>query len=98
MTAPIPAGAAAPRHRGLAVALRVASGAALVLAVAGATAPGEAGEAAARAMVILLIAAPTGRVAWLAVRWLRKGDRRYGLRAVALVTVVAVTGVASLLV
>ncbi|HUF33728.1 MAG TPA: hypothetical protein VMN58_11035 [Acidimicrobiales bacterium] len=98
MTASVSGGGAPARHRGLALALRVASWVTLVLAVVGATAPGDAGEAAAQAMVVLLIAAPTGRVAWLAVRWLRKGDRRYGLRALLLVSVVAVTGVASLLV
>jgi hypothetical protein len=37
-----------------------------------------------------LIAAPIGRVVWLLVRWLRRGDRRFALAAVALLAVMGV--------
>jgi hypothetical protein len=77
------------RHPGLARALRTTTVLTLALALAGSTIGGDVGTAAGTAMVALLIAAPTGRVAWLGVRWFRKGDRRFALRAAALVAVVA---------
>jgi hypothetical protein len=50
-------------------------------------------EAAAAAMVGVVIAAPLVRVGWLGLRWSRRGDRRYGAVAAALLGVIFVTGV-----
>jgi hypothetical protein len=66
---------------------------ALVLGIAGAVLPGDAGIAAATGAVTVVVAAPLVRVLWLAVRWVRKGDVRFAGLAVVLLAVVA-TGAA----
>jgi hypothetical protein len=48
-------------------------------------------------MVALLIAVPVLRVGWLGLRWVRRGDRAYALRALLLVVVVAGAATGSLL-
>lgn len=79
------------RQRALAIYLRVALTVAGLLGVTAALLPDDWGEEAAGvAMVVVLIAAPVGRVAWLLVRWLRRGDRRFALAAVALLAVMGV--------
>jgi hypothetical protein len=62
---------------------------AFVAAVAGLALPGRAGTAASAVAVTVVIATPLFRVAWLAVRWYRRGDRRYSAVAALLLLVVA---------
>jgi hypothetical protein len=59
-------------------------------AAAGLILPGRPGQVAAAFAVVVVAAVPIVRVAWLAIRWFSKGDRRFGLVAVALLTVIAV--------
>jgi membrane protease YdiL (CAAX protease family) len=61
-----------------------------VMALAAVLLPGAAGEVAGAIALGLVIAAPLARVAWLGVRWWRKGDRRFALTALAVLLVVAV--------
>jgi hypothetical protein len=63
---------------------RVALGAALV----GLLLPGPVGRAASATAVTVVVAAPLVRVAWLAVRWYRRGDLRYAAIAAALLLIV----------
>ncbi len=72
--------------RFLVVAVVAAAGAAVLALVV----PGSVGQAAAVVAVAIVIVAPLVRVAWLASRWFRKGDRRFALAAVAVLAVVAV--------
>ncbi len=55
--------------------------------------PGSSGHRAAMVMVSLLVAIPGLRVAWLALRWARLGDRRFATLAGALVGVLALASV-----
>jgi hypothetical protein len=64
--------------------IRVALGAALV----GLLLPGPVGRVASATAVTVVIAAPLIRVAWLAVRWYSRGDRRYAAVAAALLLIV----------
>jgi hypothetical protein len=66
---------------------------ALVLGIAGAVLPGDAGIVAATGAVTVVVAAPLVRLLWLAGRWARKGDVRFAALAVVLLAVVA-TGAA----
>jgi hypothetical protein len=75
--------------------LWIASGVTMVLAGATAVAPTRWDDTLGRLMVAALIVAPIGRLAWLFVRWLHRGDRRYALAVVALWTIM---GIALLLV
>ncbi len=77
------------RQAALARAGRVALVAVLVAAAVAALLPDEAGSTAGALMVALLVAAPLVRVAWLGIRWARKGDRRFALVAAGLLAVVA---------
>lgn len=77
------------RWRAMVRALSLASVAALVLGVVALVLPGRAGDAVAAACLVLVGSAPVVRVGWLAVRWLRFGDRRYAALAVLLLAVVA---------
>lgn len=79
----------AGRQRRLALFLRAAAGLTLVLAVLGATLPDRGRDKAGAAMVAVLVAAPAIRSAWLARRWLRKGDRRYAATAILVLAIVA---------
>lgn len=72
---------------GLATALRVATVATLVAALLG-TVGGPVAELAGTSAIALVVAAPLGRVTFLAVKWFRAGDRRYGFAATALFAVV----------
>jgi hypothetical protein len=82
------------RQRVLATYLRVALGIVFALALAGSLLPDDWFEPFARAMVVTLVAAPVGRVLWLLVRWMQRGDRRFAAAAGLLL---AVMGVALLL-
>lgn len=75
------------------VALVPAVGAAVLALVL----PGTAGTAAGAVMVGVLVAAPVLRVAWLAVRWARRGDIRFTLVASGLLTVILAGSVIALL-
>ncbi len=75
------------RQRYLTAALTVCVALTVAAAAAALVLPGEAGSVAGRVMVGLLIGAPVLRVAWLLVRWLRLGDRRFALAATALLGV-----------
>lgn len=77
------------RQRHLVAFLRVAAVAATVLALAGVVLPGRAGTAAGLALVATLVGVPVARVAWLMVRWIRRGDPRYAAVAGALLAVAA---------
>jgi len=79
------------RQRALATYLRVALALAFVLGLAAVALPDDWGEEVAGvAMVVVLVAAPIGRVVWLLLRWLRRGDRRFALAAAALLAVMGV--------
>ena len=69
--------------------LRAAVVLAFALAVAGLALPGSAGRVAAWAMVVILIAAPFARVAWLASRWAHAPDWRFFAAAVSLLVLTA---------
>jgi membrane protease YdiL (CAAX protease family) len=86
-----PLGPRARRRRQLAAFLRAALVAVLVLAVVALVLPADGvAHAAAVGMVVVLVAAPVVRVAWLTGRWWRLGDRRYAGAGAALLAVVAV--------
>jgi cytochrome c oxidase subunit IV len=70
--------------------LRWATIVTLVLALAGVVTPGSVGRGLDTAAVVTVVAVPLLRVAALAVRWLREGDRRFALVALALLGIVAV--------
>ncbi|HSL58090.1 MAG TPA: hypothetical protein VK866_09640 [Acidimicrobiales bacterium] len=84
----------ARRQRHLVVALRAATVVAVVLAAGALVLPDRWGERAGTAMVGVLIGAPVLRVAWLTVRWVRRGDVRFALTGVALLVVIAVAALA----
>jgi hypothetical protein len=77
------------RQRRLALFLRVAAVVTLVLALLGAALPDPARDTAGTAMVVVLVGAPAVRSAWLARRWLGKGDRRYAATAALVMAIVA---------
>jgi hypothetical protein len=79
----------ADRQRFLVVYLRVALVAAFVIGVLELVLPVDARDEAAVVMVAVFVAAPIGRVVWLMVRWLRRGDWRFALVGAALLAVVA---------
>jgi hypothetical protein len=70
---------------------------ALGAAVTGLLAPDPIGTAASAVAVCVVAGTPLVRVAWLAVRWHRRGDRRYAAVAAALLLIVG-TGAALALV
>jgi hypothetical protein len=53
--------------------------------------PGDIGRAARGGVLALLIAAPLGRVAWLAARWARRGDVRYMAVALGVMSIVGLS-------
>jgi hypothetical protein len=77
------------RQRVLATYLRVCLAVVLVVAVVAVVVPDDQVDRVGAFMVAVLILAPIGRVVWLLVRWLRRGDRRFALAAVALLAVMA---------
>ena len=76
--------------------LRLFTKLAFVAAVAGLVVPGPVGKAAATVAVGVVVGAPLIRVAWLAARWYRRGDRRYAAVAMALLVVVGTGSVLAL--
>lgn len=84
------------RQRWLVRALRVGAFIAAALALGGLVVPGEAGEALAVGFLAVLIAGPILRVAWLAVRWVRRGDVRFALVSATLLLVVGAAVVLAL--
>lgn len=83
-----------PRHRlpRLAAALRVAPWVCVALAALALSVPASLGEVAAQALLAVLIGAPLLRVAYLSVRWARRGDLRSAAIG-ALLLAITVTGV-----
>lgn len=79
----------ADRQRRLARFLRVAVMATFAIAVAALVLPGRAGTVLGVAMVAVLVAVPLIRLAWLARRWLGRGDRRFALVALLLGLIVS---------
>jgi hypothetical protein len=79
----------ADRQRRLARFLRVAVATTFLVATAALVLPGRAGTAFGVAMVCVLVAVPLIRLAWLARRWLRKGDRRFAAISVLLAVIVS---------
>jgi len=61
---------------------------AFIAALAGLLLPDPFGPAASAFAVGVVIAAPLMRVTWLAVRWYRRGDRRFAAVAASLLLVV----------
>lgn len=87
----------AGRQRLLLAYLRVSAMVALAAGVTGTLVAGDLGRRASAAALVVLVSAPIGRVLWLAVRWTRKGDRRFAGAAAALLAVVAAgAGIAAL--
>ena len=83
----------AGRQARLLIVLRAAVFLVLVSALLGALAPEPWDGRAARATVALLVLFPAGRVAWLGMRWLRKGDIRYATVALMLLIVMGTAAV-----
>jgi hypothetical protein len=78
--------------RALQVVSRVAFGAALV----GVFLPDPVGAVASAVAVAIVVAVPLVRVAWLAIRWYRRGDRRYAAVAAGLLLIVGTGSVLAL--
>ncbi len=70
------------RFRRIAQAIRVFLVVVGVLALGSAVLPGRISEVLGQLSVAALIAAPLLRVLWMAIRWFRRGDYRYGAIAV----------------
>ncbi len=90
-----PADPKSGRQARLLVVLRTGITLVLAAATVGALAPEPWGTGAAKATAVMLVAFPVGRVAWLGVRWLRKGDTRYATVALLLLLVVATGAIAA---
>ncbi len=78
------------RYRPLSVALSRALVLAAALAVAALIVPGPAGRYLGEALVAILIAAPLLRVAWFVVRWFRRGDPRFAMVGVGVLSVISI--------
>ena len=95
----LPVGDAMPaarrrRRAHLIVASKVVLMAGMVATLAALVLPTEPATVVGAVAVVLVVGTPMGRVAWLVVRWLRLGDRRFalvGLAVLALGVVAAVT-------
>jgi hypothetical protein len=92
MASALPPDPRVARQRAMALYLRVALAVSLVLGAATLAVPPDRRDNVGIVMVVVLVATPLGRVAWLGVRWLRRGDRRFALAAGTLL-VVMVAGV-----
>ena len=77
------------RYERMIAALRFCTWLAFVVALAGLLVPDPVGQAASAMAVAIVVAVPLLRVAWLAVRWYLRGDRRYAAVAASLLLVVA---------
>jgi len=69
-------------------ALRLFGWVAFGAALAGVVLPDPVGNAASATAVGVVVAVPLLRVAWLAIRWYRRGDRRYAAVAAGLLLIV----------
>jgi hypothetical protein len=78
------------RQRALSTYLWIALVVTMLLAAATAVAPDSWEDTVGPSMVAAFIIAPIGRLIWLFVRWLHRGDRRYALAVVALWAIMAV--------
>lgn len=76
------------RQDDLALFLRIALGALLALSLAGALASARVSHDVGQAITVLLVGLPLLRLVWLLVRWIRKGDRRFTLLLLSLLSVV----------
>jgi hypothetical protein len=76
-------------------ALRLTGAAVFVLAVLTLTLPAEPARSVALAMAGLLVGTPLARVGALGLVWLRRGDRPFGLAALALLGIVLAGAVAA---
>jgi len=76
------------RYERISRALQLFTWVALGAALAGLLLPDPVGEAASATAVSVVVGAPLVRVAWLAARWYRRGDRRYAAVAGALLLIV----------
>ncbi|MDZ7731719.1 MAG: TSUP family transporter [Acidimicrobiia bacterium] len=65
-----------------------------VLAATAVVLPAPTGRTVAVGMVLLLVTVPVVRIAWLGLRWFRRGDARFAVAAAALLAVVATAAVA----
>jgi hypothetical protein len=77
------------RQARLLMFLRVATVVTVVLSALSVLVPDDGGRAAGTAVVVILVAVPLLRVAWLAQRWARKGDRLFATVACVLLGIVA---------
>lgn len=77
--------------------LTAAVWAAAVLAVLTVIVPGRYTALPGTALMAVVVATPLLRTVWFAVRWARRGDRRFALVAVGVLAVVAAGVVAALL-
>ena len=76
------------RYERIAWTLRFFTWVALAAAVAGLLLPDPIGDAASAVAVGVVVGIPLVRVAWLALRWYHRGDRRYAAVAGALLLIV----------
>lgn len=70
-------------------ALRATTGAVAAAALAALFLGDGPGDRLAWLAIGLLVAAPLVRVGWLAIRWSRRGDRRFSLAACGVLVIVA---------
>jgi hypothetical protein len=77
------------RQHAMATYLRVGLMVSFLLGLGALVAPVGIRHDLGAAMVVVLVLVPIGRVAWLMVRWLRRGDRRFATAAAVLLLVMA---------
>jgi len=95
MTTPLPPDPRIARQQAMAAYLRVCLVVAFVLGALAVVLPDPAGRRFGVAMAFVLVLAPVGRLLWLLVRWLRRGDRRFAASAATLLVLLAVALVVS---
>lgn len=69
--------------------LRVTTGLVAITAIVALLLGAGWGDAVAWVAIGLLVAAPLVRVGWLAIRWFRRGDTRFGLAACGVLAIIA---------
>ena len=84
------------RYERMIRALQVLGRVAFVAALVGVFLPDPLGPAASATAVTVVVAVPLLRVAWLAIRWYRRGDRRYAAVAAGLLLIVGAGSVLAL--
>lgn len=87
----------ADRQARLVRALRAAVALLVVACVVALLLPGRAGQVAADAVAVVLVAVPLGRVAWLVARWIRRGDLRFAAVGTGLLVLAAAGAVLAVL-